>query len=129
MQSPATRPLLSLRALLLVACSSSSAAIGTHDERLTAEAARDAAPPLEFHDVHDGLYRGAHPDRAGLEYVRSRGVTTILSLQIPDGSMIEGDKAAEVAEEQDAAKELGLRYVIRPDDLMVEQGHLRGRVG
>lgn len=71
-------------------------------------------PPDELHEVKKGLWRGAHPNRAGLEHVKSLGVKTILSLQQPDGSKIEGDVAEEVAQEQVDAKALGLEYISVP---------------
>lgn len=78
------------------------------------EVASTGTPPGELHEVKKGLWRGAHPDRAGLEHVKSLGVKTIVSLQQPDGSAIEGDKADEVAQEQEDAKALGLRYISVP---------------
>jgi hypothetical protein len=78
------------------------------------ESTDPAAAPPGFAQVKDGLYRGAHPDRGALAYLQKLGVTTILSLQQPAGSIIEGDKANEVEDEQAGAAELGLAYVSVP---------------
>jgi tyrosine-protein phosphatase SIW14 len=104
------RLLLAALAITAVACASSDdRAVTTTDQALEA----DAEPPA-FAAVKDGLYRGGHPDRAGLEYLQKLGVGKILSLQQPDGSIIEGDRAAEVAAEQADAAALGLEYVSIP---------------
>jgi protein tyrosine/serine phosphatase len=67
-----------------------------------------------FHEVREGLYRGGHPDRCALEYLKDLGVTTILSLQKPQGSLVEGDTAAQTERERRDAAELGLAYVSAP---------------
>lgn len=52
------------------------------------QAAAHAAPPIaHFARVREGLYRGGHPDEAGLDYLASIGVRTIVDLEI--GNFIE----------------------------------------
>jgi hypothetical protein len=104
---------LGILGVLAVGCASPSA----HDEPAGANAqsitTSNGAPP-NFAQVKDGLYRGGHPDRAALEYLKGIGVTSILSLQEPEGSVIEGDKADEIAEERADAADLGLSYASVP---------------
>jgi protein tyrosine phosphatase (PTP) superfamily phosphohydrolase (DUF442 family) len=75
---------------------------------------RVGTPPPEYHEVRSGLFRGGHPDRSALEYLKSLGVNTIVSLQQPDGSKLEGDSAEDFAAEEKDVASLSLRYVSVP---------------
>ena len=118
-----SRASLFLATLTAAACASSGddrtiATAGQAIEGNAANAANAAnangdAPPA-FAQVKEGLYRGGHPDRAGLEYLQTLGVTKIVSLQQPEGSIVEGDRADEVAAEVADAAYLGLAYVSVP---------------
>lgn len=48
------------------------------------EAALSAAPLANFHEVRTGLYRGGHPDAAGLDYLKKLGVKRIVNLEVGD---------------------------------------------
>ena len=44
-----------------------------------------SAPPIDnFRQVSAGIYRGAHPDDAGLDYLQRLGVKTIVDLEVAD---------------------------------------------
>lgn len=49
------------------------------DEELAA-----SAPLANFRKVRVGLYRGGHPDAAGLEYLQKLGVKRIVNLEVSD---------------------------------------------
>jgi protein tyrosine/serine phosphatase len=61
--------------------------------------------------VHDGLYRGGHPDAAGLDYLKQIGVKTIIDLEI--GDFIEAYPWS-ITEEQDGAADRGLTLIREP---------------
>jgi tyrosine-protein phosphatase SIW14 len=48
------------------------------------EEALSAAPIANFHKVRAGLYRGGHPDAAGLDYLKKLGVKRIVNLEVGD---------------------------------------------
>jgi uncharacterized protein (TIGR01244 family) len=74
---------------------------------LPAPAAADPAAPIaRFHQVDDGLYRGAQPDAAGLRYLHDLGVRTIVNLR--------DDRDARTGDEQRLVESLGMRYVHLP---------------
>lgn len=58
-----------------------------------------------FHQVHPFLYRGGEPSKEGLKKIKEMGVKTIFDLRNP------GEKKYD---EQESAKELGLRYISMP---------------
>lgn len=64
-----------------VACSGGSSTSETASGALTSES---SAPIRAFAQVSDGLYRGGHPDEAGLDYLKSLGIKTIVDLEIAD---------------------------------------------
>lgn len=69
-------------AAFVAACSSPSTntASASSDHLDTA-----SAPPIaNFAQVSDGLYRGGHPDAAGLDYLQSLGIKTIVDLEVAD---------------------------------------------
>lgn len=45
------------------------------------EAASDSIPLMNFHQFDEGLYRGARPSAAGMEYLQRIGVRTVIDLQ------------------------------------------------
>lgn len=49
-----------------------------------APAAQGNASIANFAEVRPGLYRGGHPDAAGLDYLKSIGVKRILNLEVAD---------------------------------------------
>ncbi len=48
------------------------------------EEALSAAPMANFQKVRAGLYRGGHPDAAGLDYLKKIGVKRIVNLEVGD---------------------------------------------
>lgn len=62
----------------------------------------DPGPIEHFHKVNDHIYRGAQPDKAGVDYLKSIGVDTIVDLN--------DDVEAEVIEQHEA-EEAGIRFV------------------
>lgn len=56
----------------------------------------------------DGLYRGGQPDRAGLQWLRRKGIRTIINLQT------KGDRERTVVEQ------LGMKYIHIPVSLQTE---------
>lgn len=63
------------------------------------------SPILNFHLVEDGIYRGARPELAGLQWLASQGIKTVINLE--DDS---DDVQAEVAQ----AKTLGIEEITIP---------------
>ncbi len=61
---------------------STSAAESTAGD--VSEEALTAAPLANFHKVRTGLYRGGHPDAAGLDYLKKLGVKRIVNLEVGD---------------------------------------------
>lgn len=96
----------------LVACGGSqgdSTSDGSESDLTNAPSA--AGPIANFHEVRAGLYRGGHPDGAGLDYLKSLGVKTIVDLEV--GDFIEAfpwDIDTELAE----AKKRGITVVREP---------------
>lgn len=78
---------------------------------ITGCATQRGFPPVggivNFDKVDNHLYRGAQPNQAGLEYLRSLGVGTVINLRMPGDSW---------SEEKDACERLGMRYVNIPMD-------------
>jgi tyrosine-protein phosphatase SIW14 len=72
----------------------------------------------EFHKVSENLYRGGRPEEAGMDYLQSLGVKTIIDLE---------DTQAAIKAEKAYAKELGLNWIsspmnagVRPTDKQVD---------
>ncbi|AKU97164.1 Protein tyrosine/serine phosphatase [Labilithrix luteola] len=74
-------------------------------------AAVDSAPMMNFVKVRDGLYRGGHPDAAGLDYLKKLGVKTIIDLEI--GDLIEA-RPRDIDTELAEAQARGIRVVREP---------------
>jgi protein tyrosine/serine phosphatase len=70
-----------------------------------------SSQPANFFRVRDGLFRGGHPDQAGLEYLQSIGVTTIVDLEI--GDLIEATPW-EISQEESQAKAMGFNFIREP---------------
>ncbi len=68
-------------------------------------------PPPNFLLVHEGLYRGGHPDEAAFAHLAALGVKTIVDLEIDDGIEATG---GEIDAELAAAKARGMRVVRAP---------------
>jgi tyrosine-protein phosphatase SIW14 len=68
-------------------------------------AAADVGVPANFHEVENGIYRGASPGADGVAYLKSIGVKTILDL--------DDDKAA-MKIESPAAAQNGVRWISLP---------------
>jgi tyrosine-protein phosphatase SIW14 len=66
----------------------------------------DQAVPIDvFAEVTAGVYRGARPERVGLEALKKMGVKTIINIDDDDEA---------IAEEAQNAKELGLNMISKP---------------
>src|SRR4051812_20011324 len=90
--------------LLTVACGG-----GADDAASGGDEADQTAPPItNFHEVRPGLYRGARPDDAGLDYLKRIGVKTIVDLEIAD--LVEAMPWS-ISHEEKAAKARGLTWV------------------
>jgi protein tyrosine/serine phosphatase len=84
---------------------------GTDDNASAGEAAETAPPITNFHEVRPGLYRGAHPDDAGLDYLKSIGVKTIVDLEVAD--LVEA-MPWDITGEEKAAKARGIVWLHEP---------------
>ena len=69
------------------------------------------APIPNFRKVREGLYRGGHPDGAGLDYLKGLGVKTIVDLEV--GDFIEAFPW-DISHEVDAAKHRGITIIRKP---------------
>ncbi len=58
-----------------------------------------------FREVRPGLYRGGHPDTAGMDYLKGLGVSRVLNLEVED--FIEASPA-DIAQELDDATARGM---------------------
>jgi len=67
--------------------------------------------PANFVEVRPGLYRGGHPDGAGLDYLKSLGVTRIVNLEI--SNLIEA-MPWDISEEVSEANARGLTEIRYP---------------
>jgi tyrosine-protein phosphatase SIW14 len=63
--------------------------------------APSTAPIPRFQMIVDGLYRGGQPERVGFEYLRNKGIKTIINLRIEN-------------DEEPMVRELGMNYVHIP---------------
>lgn len=68
----------------LVACGGETEAGTDSQESATTTAKASSASMQNFLEVRPGLYRGGHPDAAGLDYLKSVGVKRIVNLEIGD---------------------------------------------
>jgi hypothetical protein len=68
----------------LVACGASSQDGGSASQDSEETAAPSSASLANFIAVRPGLYRGGHPDGAGLDYLKSVGVKRIVNLEVAD---------------------------------------------
>jgi protein tyrosine/serine phosphatase len=59
-----------------------------------------------FQMIADGIYRGGQPGREGFEYLKKKGIKTIINLRMENG-------------EESVVKELGMNYVHIPISLKV----------
>lgn len=73
--------------------------------------ARAPTPPANFIQVRDGLYRGAHPDAANLEYLKGLGVRRVLDLEVDD--LIEAQPGDIILEETEALWK-GMKVIREP---------------
>ena len=69
------------------------------------------APMANFKKVRSGLYRGGHPDAAGIAYLKKIGVKTIVDLEI--GDFIEATPWS-ISDELDAASAAGITVLRYP---------------
>ena len=69
------------------------------------QAFADSMPIDEFHQVGEGIYRGARPERVGMEALARSGIRVDLNLENDD---------SEIAKEQRVANELGIRMISIP---------------
>jgi tyrosine-protein phosphatase SIW14 len=84
----------------VVGCGASQDGTGSADSQSASTA---SAAPANFSKVADGIYRGGHPDAAGITYLKSIGIKTIVELELED--FVEATPAAILQEEFDARKE------------------------
>jgi tyrosine-protein phosphatase SIW14 len=95
---------------IVVACSQP-----TDDSSGSQEAADTSGPSSaslsNFVKVGPGLYRGGHPDAAGLDYLKSVGVTRIVNLEV--GDFIEAFPW-DISQELDDAQSRGLTEIRYP---------------
>jgi tyrosine-protein phosphatase SIW14 len=84
--------LLLTMAFLLTACATESHTTG-------------GIPIANFHQVEDGIYRGAQPDHDGILYLKSIGIQTIIDLNDDDELM---------QKEWKEAKSVGITVMLSP---------------
>jgi protein tyrosine/serine phosphatase len=70
-----------------------------------------AAPMENFQKVTEGIYRGGHPDAAGLDYLKKLGIKTDVDLEI--GDLIEASPSV-ITEEQHEAEARGFTFINAP---------------
>ena len=68
----------------------------------TESASTASTAPANFLEVTHGIYRGGHPDAAGVKYLKAMGIKTIVDLEVDD--MVEATPVAIAEEELDAWK-------------------------
>src|SRR5690349_5748688 len=100
-------PLLLALATGLAGCASQSEEAQDDSEGAAVEGAVQGIPITNFFQVNPKLFRGARPDEAGIGYLKSQGIKTIVSLELPD--FIEATPHA-VAEEKALAERAGLVF-------------------
>lgn len=71
----------------------------------------DPASLENFHDVRTGLFRGGHPDTSGIASLESRGVKTIVDLEIDNGVEADGD---DISQELSDAANAGITVLRFP---------------
>jgi protein tyrosine/serine phosphatase len=99
---------LILSSALLAACSAAPSESEEENGQDTAEIAALPKPPASlqnFRTVRPGLYRGGHPDGAGLDYLKRIGVKRVVNLEV--GDFIEAFPW-DISGEVDGAKARGL---------------------
>jgi tyrosine-protein phosphatase SIW14 len=71
--------------LATTACTSATAdpTAAQDAAEITAAPSEGTAPP-NFLEVRPGLYRGGHPDTAGMDYLKHLGVRRVLDLEVAD---------------------------------------------
>ena len=68
-------------------------------------------PPANFLMVRPGLYRGGHPDAAGLDHLKSLGIKRIVNLEVSD--FVEATPWA-ISDELDGASKRGMKELRYP---------------
>jgi protein tyrosine/serine phosphatase len=64
-----------------------------------------------FHEVRAGLFRGGHPDSSSFAFLESKGVRTIVDLEIANGVEADGD---DITQELDDAAKAGITVLRFP---------------
>lgn len=102
------RRLLALLSLCFLGCAASTSA----DDGTAAQSADITSSSIaNFVKVRPGLYRGGHPDAAGLDYLKSIGVERIVDLEVAD--FIEATPWS-ISDELDGASARGLTEIRYP---------------
>jgi protein tyrosine/serine phosphatase len=84
----------------------------TGDEETSADAIDEASSPItNFHVVRKGLWRGAHPDAAGVAYLKKQGVRTIINLE---ATGLFESSGKDIDAERAEAEKLGIKFVYKP---------------
>lgn len=83
-------------------------------------------PIVNFHTFGEGLYRGARPDGAGLTYLKSLGIKTVINLQGGDlnkvalrwivSRMEPGEAPEMIQAEKENTEKLGMNFINVPLD-------------
>jgi len=94
---------------LVVACG--PAPESTDSTTSSSVTAAAATQPANFLEVTEGIYRGGHPDTAGIAYLKGMGVRTIVDLEVDD--LIEA-WPWEIAQEERDAKAADLTLLRYP---------------
>lgn len=97
---------LAIPLLVLAGC-----AVDAQSVDADSEDALKSAPMVNFHKVRAGLYRGGHPDTAGVAYLKKLGVKTIVDLEVAD--LIEATPG-QISQELDDASSAGITVLRYP---------------
>jgi protein tyrosine/serine phosphatase len=99
-----------------IASSSIGCSAAASDDAAEDDSAADAideatAPITNFHVVKKGLWRGAHPDAAGVAFLKKKGVKTIVNLE---ATGLFESSGKDIDAERAAAEKLGITFVYKP---------------